>query len=121
MFRGVRGGGVIVGSLFECPGCPESSELVSDGSASLNKGKEKPRLDISWKLLTTTTNSPKCWVGVQVTVTIELLVEVVVGKGIVTSRASHQSSSVTCSLGMWTDSNHFLFPRVQKKWTLPLG
>ena len=48
-------------------------------------------------------------------------VEEVVGKVMATSRASHRSNSVTCSLGMGIDSNHFLFPSVQKKWTLPLG
>ena len=30
------GCGVIVGSMFECPGCPENSELISDGTASLD-------------------------------------------------------------------------------------
>ena len=36
VFRGGGGSGVIVQSLFECPGCPESSDLISDGTAYLD-------------------------------------------------------------------------------------
>ena len=49
------------------------------------------------------------------------LVRVMVGKVIVKCQASHRSSSVICSLVMWINSNHFLSPSVQKKWTLRKG
>ena len=39
MYRG-GSGGVIVGSLFECSECPVSSELISDGTASLDNPPE---------------------------------------------------------------------------------
>ena len=38
--RSGGGAGVIVGSLFECPECLESSELISDGMASLDNPPE---------------------------------------------------------------------------------
>ena len=40
VFRSGGGSGVIVRSLFECQGCPESSELISDRTASLNNPPE---------------------------------------------------------------------------------
>ena len=40
VFRSGSGAGVIVGSLFECPGCTGSSELISDGTASLDNPPE---------------------------------------------------------------------------------
>ena len=39
VYRG-GSGGVIAGSLFECSGCPVSSELISDGTASLGNPPE---------------------------------------------------------------------------------
>ena len=39
VYRG-GSGGVILGSLFECSGCPVSSELISDGTASLDNPPE---------------------------------------------------------------------------------
>ena len=46
-------------------------------------------------------------------------VRAMLGNVIVRSRASHRSSSVMYSLGMWIDSNHLSYPSVRKK--LPLG
>ena len=40
MFRSGGSVGVIVGSLIECPGCPESNELIFGGTASLDKTPE---------------------------------------------------------------------------------
>ena len=40
VFRSGGGTGVTVKSLFECPGCTGSSELISDGTASLDNPPE---------------------------------------------------------------------------------
>ena len=39
VYRG-GSGGVTVGSLFECSGCPESSKLISDRTASMGNPPE---------------------------------------------------------------------------------